>query len=267
MIVVVDERKTFVHTGGSELAPGGELVLLIHGAGNDHVIWRFATRRLAAAGWSVAAADLPAHGASAGPALGSIEDMAAWCLRLATALGFEEVTPIGHSMGSLVAMEMATQAPERVHRVGLVATASQLRVHPDLQEAAERMDQLAADLIVGWTHSGRSRFGHHDSAGMWMPAVNRRLLESNAASLARDLEACVRWDGAESLAVLAKDVLVVTSEHDRMIPARGARQLAAEVGARVVEISGGSHASVYDHPDEVMRPLMAWLSDEISDSD
>lgn len=267
MIVIVDGHEAFVHTGGAELAPGGELVLLIHGAGNDHIIWRFATRRLAAAGWSVAAPDLPAHGGSSGTALESIEDMAAWCLRLATGLGFEEVAPVGHSMGSLIAMEMATQAPERVRRIGLVAPASQMRVHPELQQAADRMDRLAADLIVGWTHSGRSRFGHHDSAGMWMPAVNRRLLEHNAESLGPDLVACVGWDGAEAFTELAKDVLVVTSEHDRMIPARGARQLAAEAGARVVEVRGGSHASVYDHPDEVIRPLMAWLSDEMADSD
>jgi pimeloyl-ACP methyl ester carboxylesterase len=260
MEVTVSGRRVFAHTGGVDLRPGGGAVMLIHGAGNDHSIWRFVTRRLGARGWPVVAPDLPGHGKSDGPALMSIDDMAAWCIGFADSVGVEELVLIGHSMGSLIAMEMTTQAPRRVGGVALISPAQQMDVHEDLQSAADRQEGAAADLIVGWTHSGRSRFGHHESAGMWMAGVNRRLLERNAAALPSDLKATSAWDGAAAFASVDVPTLIVVSERDRMVPARFGRQLLASLpDAQLAEVSGGSHASVYDHPREVVRPLIAWL--------
>lgn len=257
----------FVHTGGVERLEGAELALLIHGAGNDHTVWRYATRRFAAAGLAVAAPDLPAHGATPGPPLHSIGEMADWCLSLVDALGFTRVVPVGHSMGSLVAMELAVRSPDRVDRVGLIAPAEKLAVHPVLQDAADRLDPLAADLILGWTHTGRSRFGHHPSPGMWMTGVGRRLLEHNAEALGPDLAACAAWDGAVAFEALGKPTFVAVGQHDRMAPARGGLAVARGVGATVIEVPAGSHASLYDHPGEVVDPLIGWLAEGMIGSD
>ena len=260
MEVTVSGRRAFAHVGGVTFRPGGTVVLLMHGAGNDHTIWRYVTRRLAARGWPVIAPDLPGHGKSDGPPLTSIDDMARWCLALADAVGAADLVLVGHSMGSLVAMEAATQAPARVVGVALFAPAERMDVHEGLQSAADDLDRRAADLIVGWTHSGRSRFGHHDAPGMWMAGVNRRLLEHNSASLSTDLRATSAWDGAAAFAATQIPTLVVVSERDRMVPARYGRQLRATLAdVRLVEVSAGSHASLYDHPDEVVPPLIAWL--------
>ena len=258
--VTVSGRTAFAHTGGVDLPTGGTTVMLIHGAGNDHTIWRFVTRRLAARGWPVIAPDLPGHGKSEGPSLTSIEDMAAWCVDFADVAGAGELVVVGHSMGSLIAMEIATRAPRRVSGAALIAPAQQMDVHEDLQSAADRQDGSASDLIVGWTHSGRSRFGHHESAGMWMAGVNRRLLERNAPALPTDLTATSAWDGADGFAASGVPTLIVVSERDRMVPARFGRQLRDSLlDARLVEVPGGSHASLYDHPQEVVGPLIDWL--------
>ncbi|MDX1448722.1 MAG: alpha/beta hydrolase, partial [Acidimicrobiia bacterium] len=209
--------------------------------------------------------DLPGHGKTSGRPLDSIEEMAGWALQLVDRLGFDQVVPIGHSMGSLVAMEITASSPDRVPRLGLIATTDRMLVHPDLQAAADRLDPLAADLIVGWTHSGRSRFGHHDSAGIWMPAVNRRLLERNASALGVDLVACARWSGSEAFIVTRKPTVVVAGSHDRMIPSRSSLKVAEKVGADVIEVERGSHASLYDHPREVVDPLIDWLRRDESD--
>lgn len=267
MRVRLSSGEAFVHTGGVEQPDGDELALLIHGAGNDHTVWRYATRRFAAAGIPVAAPDLPAHGATPGPPLHTIGEMAAWCLDLVDALGFEKVVPVGHSMGSLIAMEMAYRAPDRVDRVGLIAPAERLAVHPVLQDAADRLDPLAADLILGWTHTGRSRFGHHPSPGMWMTGMGRRMLEHNAEALGPDLAACAEWDGAVAFEALGKPTFVAVGQGDRMAPARGGYAVAEGVGAAVVEVAAGSHASLYDHPGEVVDPLMQWLADGMTGSD
>lgn len=260
MEVAVSGSSVFAHTGGVDLQPDGTTVMLLHGAGNDHTIWRFVTRRLAARGRPVVAPDLPGHGKSEGPALASIEDLAGWCLAFADVLGVGDLVLVGHSMGSLIAMEAATQAPQRVVGVALLSPAERMDVHEDLQSAADRHDGAAADLIVGWTHSGRSLFGHHESAGIWMTGVNRRLLERNDASLPTDLKATSAWEGATAFASVDVPTLIVVSERDRMVPARFGRQLGDILpDAQLVEVRGGSHASLYDHPGEVVPPLIAWL--------
>jgi pimeloyl-ACP methyl ester carboxylesterase len=257
--VTVDGRRVFIHTGGvdPDCSSGG--VLLVHGAGNDHTIWRFLTRRLAAAGYPALAVDLPAHGKSDGPAIESIERMANWCLAVTDAVGAPDVTVIGHSMGSLIALQMAATAPTKIRGLALFATTERMAVHPELQDAAERQDRLAADLIVGWSHTGRSRFGHHASPGLWMTATNRRLLEQNAGSLAADLAACSAWDGSPVAAEVKAPALVVLSEHDRMVPARFGQALASSLDSELAMVPGGSHASVYDHPEVATVPVIEWL--------
>lgn len=258
---MVGERSVFLHTGGVDLDRRNGVVLLVHGAGNDHTIWRFVTRRLAAAGWPVVAVDLPGHGKTDGPALGSIQAMADWCFDVVDSLGADEVTIVGHSMGSLIAMEMACRQPGRIRGIALFSPATHMAVHPELQEAADRRDNLATDLIVGWSHSGRSRFGHHTAPGLWMAGANRRLLERNIGSLGADLVACSEWDGSAAFGQVHAPTLVIVGEKDVMVPARAGRELAAELPhAELVEIPGGAHASLYDHPDEVVGPLIGWLA-------
>ncbi|MEX2279583.1 MAG: alpha/beta hydrolase [Acidimicrobiia bacterium] len=261
MELFVDGRRAFVHTGGVVPDCSEGAVLLVHGAGNDHTIWRFLTRRLAAAGYPTLAVDLPAHGKSEGPALGSIEEMADWCLGVVDAAGGTEVTVVGHSMGSLIAMQVAAAAPTRMRGLALYATTERMGVHPDLQDAAEREEKLAADLIVGWTHTGRSRFGHHASPGLWMAGANRRLLERNAGSLATDLLACSAWDAGKVAERIKTRTVIVLSEHDRMVPAKLGQRLADSIAdSEVFVVADGSHASIYDHPELAAEPVVGWLS-------
>lgn len=266
MDLTVGGRRVFVHTGGILPDCSEGAVLLVHGAGNDHTIWRFLTRRLAAAGYPTLAVDLPAHGKSEGPALGSIEEMADWCLGVVDAAGGSEAAVVGHSMGSLIAMQIAATASTRVRGLALYAGTERMGVHPDLQAAADREDRLAADLIVGWTHTGRSRFGHHAAPGLWMAGANRRLIERNAGSLGTDLLACSAWDGARVAEMIKAPALVVLSEHDRMVPARFGRRLADSIAdSEVFVVADGSHASIYDHPELAVGPAVDWLARVWSD--
>ena len=60
------------------------------------------------------APDLPGHGRSAGPPLSSIAAMADWTAALIAAAGVRAARLVGHSMGSLVALETAARHPEKV---------------------------------------------------------------------------------------------------------------------------------------------------------
>ena len=80
-------------------------MVLIHGAGFDHSAWALHSRWFAHHGFAVLVPDLPGHGRSKGPALKTIAEMADWIAALLDAAGATKAHLIGHSMGSLIALE------------------------------------------------------------------------------------------------------------------------------------------------------------------
>ncbi len=110
--------------------------MFIHGAQNDHSVWVLQTRYFAHHGFGVLAVDLPGHGRSKGAPLTSVEAMADWLLALLDAAGVKQATLIGHSMGSLIALETAFRAPQRVARLALVGTAYPMKVSDTLLDAS-----------------------------------------------------------------------------------------------------------------------------------
>ena len=77
MYLTVSDQAAYAYTGGRPLAGSKPPVVFIHGAQHDHSVWILQSRYLAHHGSPVVALDLPGHGRSSGPALRSVEDMAA----------------------------------------------------------------------------------------------------------------------------------------------------------------------------------------------
>ena len=126
----VDGKPAFAATGGAPFRKGQPCVVFVHGAGMYHIVWALQARYFAYHGNSVLAIDLPGHGASKGPALTSIEAMGAWLLRVLDAKGVDQAILVGHSMGALVALEAAAQAPKRVEKLALLGGAGEIPVSP-----------------------------------------------------------------------------------------------------------------------------------------
>lgn len=264
MRLCVAGSKMFGHTGGADPDfESRDVVVLVHGAGNDHSVWRYQTRLLAGIGVPVVAVDLPGHGRSDGPALDSVAGAGEWLVGLVGRLGATRATVVGHSMGSLIALAAAEAGGDRVDRIGLIGTAPRMAVHPALQAAADARDSLAVDLIVGWSHTGISRFGGHRQAGVWTVGQTRRLLQRNLGVLGVDLAACAAYDAESTARTLTRtraiEALIISGGADRMTPARGGAAVAEMLGAPHVVVPGGSHVSLYDHPDQVNAALVGWL--------
>src|SRR5689334_24009099 len=107
MQFIVQGYPAFAYTGGKAYAPKTPAIVFIHGAAFDHSVWQWQSRHLANHGFMVLAPDLPAHGKSPGAARASIADMADWVGALIDAAALDKVAVVGHSMGSLVALETA----------------------------------------------------------------------------------------------------------------------------------------------------------------
>src|SRR3954464_14452656 len=128
MIVKVHGADAYFYTGGKAIDPARPSAVFIHGAQNDHSVWILQTRYFAHHGFNVLAVDLPGHGRSKGAALASVEQMAAWVLAVMDAAGVDKALLIGHSMGSLIALEASHLAPQRVSRLAMLGTTYPMKV-------------------------------------------------------------------------------------------------------------------------------------------
>jgi pimeloyl-ACP methyl ester carboxylesterase len=208
----------------------------------------------------VLALDLPGHGRSEGPALGSIDELAAWLGRFIESAGVGEVSLAGHSMGALTALECAASLGNRLRALALLGVAPSLPVHPDLMAAAAANDPLAFELITSWGHGSIGHRGGNRAPGLWLLGGGERLLQrSKPGVLHQDLTACNAYEAARGLEVAAQVAcpsLVLLGAQDRMTPAKAGHKLAAVIpGARVVELAECGHMMMAEKPDETLDVL------------
>jgi pimeloyl-ACP methyl ester carboxylesterase len=258
----VDGEQTYAYTGGRPFDPSLPTVVLIHGAEHDHCVWVLQSRYLAHHGRSVLAVDLPGHGRSAGPPLRSVEAMADWIVALLNAAGAPKAALVGHSMGSLIAVECAARHPERISKIALVGTAFPMRVSPELLEATLNAEPLAQDMVNIWSHSSYAQYPSNPGPGFWVMGENLRLMQRQKPGVMHvDFAACNDYaNGVQAAAKVACPALLVLGKRDVMTPPRATRELTAALGdARTVEIPGSGHALMAEKPDEVLDALAAFL--------
>jgi pimeloyl-ACP methyl ester carboxylesterase len=247
-----------IATGGRPFDRGLPTLALIHGAGMDHTVWAHQARALAHGGRAVLAIDLPGHAGSAGPALGTIEDMADWLWRLLDRLGVGRCALAGHSMGSLVALEAAARGGDRTRGLALLGTVPRMAVHPAMLESAEAGDHRVITMMVGWSFGRQSLLGAVGTPGSYLPVAAERLLErGDRTSLASDLAACAAYGSALAAAGrIACPTRLILGAEDRMTPAAKAAPLAAAIpGSRTIVLPGAGHMMMLETP----RPVTAAL--------
>ena len=103
-------------------AGSGPALLLLHGIANSSETWERVAPLLSER-FTLIAPDLMGHGESATPRGDySLGAHASGARDIATALGHERMTVLGHSLGGGIAMQFAYQFPERVERLVLVSS-------------------------------------------------------------------------------------------------------------------------------------------------
>jgi pimeloyl-ACP methyl ester carboxylesterase len=258
MQLQVNGTDVFVATGGREFDPALPAVVMLHGAGFDHTSWALHSRWFAHHGHGVLAPDLPGHGRSAGAPLSTIAEMSDWTAALLDAAGVAKSRLVGHSMGSLIALETAARHPEKVSALSLIGTAATMAVGPDLLKAAEANDHAAIDMVTIWGLGSQAELGGSLAPGLWMHRGAERVLEQcRPGVLFNDLSACNAYQNA--LATAAKVTVPVTlilGERDMMTPARAGKALAAALpNSRTIVLPGAGHMMMAERPDELLAAL------------
>lgn len=262
MLVDIHGRQAYCYTGGKPFDPALPVVVLIHGAQNDHSVWALQSRSLAHAGCAVLAPDLPGHGRSTGAALASVEAMADWLLALLDAAGVARAVLAGHSMGSLVALEAAARAPTKVAGLGLVGTTYPMRVADTLLATARDDEPAAIEMVASWSHSvwlpGPSSAGPGTSVLNVARRLMQRMSARNPGGLFHtDFAACNAYaNGEAAAAALTCPVTFVLGKQDVMTPPRSTALLTSAIRhGKVVHVDAG-HAMMAEAPDAVRVALL-----------
>jgi pimeloyl-ACP methyl ester carboxylesterase len=259
----VDGRQVFAYTAAHALDPAKPTVVFAHGAGLDHSLFGLQSRYFGYHGRNVLALDFPAHGRSAGPPLGTVTEMADWVLRLLDAARVRKAGMVGHSMGSLVALECAARHPERFEKIALLGTAYPMTVTAVFLNAAQENRQDAYDMLNIWGHAAQVALGGNPNPGMWMYGDTlARLARLAPGVLYSDLRACHEYAGGEAAAAkLQCPALFILGRRDQMTAAKAGLAFAHKVpGAQVVQIAPSGHSLMVESPDAVLDALAAFLA-------
>lgn len=265
----IEGRTAYCYTGGKAFNPAQPSAVFIHGAQSDHSVWGLQTRYFAHHGYNVLAVDLPGHGRSAGPALGSIEEISAWLLALLDAAGIGQAMLIGHSMGSLAALETASAAPGRVSKLALVGTAYPMRVSDALLSAAREDEQRAIDMVNIWSHSTMSPKPSSPGPGFSVMEGSRRLMQriaqrGPALLFHTDFSVCNSYAHGEAAAANVRcPTLLLLAQRDMMTPAKATAALRQAIShARTVIVPAAGHSLMAEQPDAVLDALYGFAIEQ-----
>jgi pimeloyl-ACP methyl ester carboxylesterase len=261
---------TYAYTGGKPFDANKPTLIFIHGVLNDHSVWILQTRYLAHHGFNVLAVDLPGHGRSTGEAPASVEAAAEFIEALMDAAALQQAALIGHSWGSLIALETAARLKDRITHAALVGTAFPMKVSPALIEASLNEPMKALQMVNVFSRATLSAPPSALGPGTWVygasMALGKRVLASNTQVniFHRGFVACDSYQrGLEAMAQVTCPVLFVLGALDQMTPARAAQSLIEQARAsgkkfEVVTVPMGHH-QMSESPEETLSALKAFF--------
>ncbi len=267
MDIQVNGHLTYAYTGGKAFNPALPTVVLIHGVLCDHSVWALQSRYLANHGWNVLAIDLPGHCRSAGAPPATVQEAALFIQALLDAQGVHQAALVGHSFGSLIAMQAAANMGERISHLVMVGTAYPMKVSQPLLDASLNEPDKALHMTNVFS---RATLAPPSGAGAWVfgasLALGRRVLATNPKVnvFHTGFNACNSYDqGLQAMAAVTCPVLMVLGESDQMTTPKNAQPLitqAKESGkALQVKLIPHGHHQMSESPDATLDALVVFL--------
>jgi pimeloyl-ACP methyl ester carboxylesterase len=205
--------------------------------------------------------DLPGFAGSAHvPPPDGVEGFAGALLELLDELGVERFTLVGHSMGGMVAAQLALDHPERLERLVLYGTAATGRLSgrfETFEESIQRLEQdgieaTAERIAATWFLRGRQSPFY----GMCLDAGRGASLEAAIACM----RAIPCWDVSARLGEITVPTLVIGADRDRSITPSQLLQLWAGIkDAELCVAPGSAHNVHLEKPDLFNRVLGDFL--------
>lgn len=249
----------YVHTAGS-----GPRVLLIQGTGVAGCAWQAQVDALSDR-YELAWYDAPGIGERPGSP-GTVPDMAADARQVLDDLGWEHAFVMGHSLGGVIAQQLALDAPERVDGLLLLCTFAQGRAALSMNP---RTMWIQTRTSIGTASMRRHAFyqlvSHPDlppteaHIAQLEEAFGRSLHALPPAAMTQ-VWALVRTDLSARLGALDCPAAVLSGAFDRVAPPEQGRRLAQALGCEL-EVLDAGHAMPVQQADLVNARLAAHLAE------
>lgn len=190
---------------------------------------------------------------------------------MATAVLAEHIGPLvlcGASMGGMIAMEVARQAPERIAGLALLGTTPRPET-PDMRAMRSAAVELFERGDLRDVIEPNIAFAFHPAQAADAALVQRYLdivLEAGATQLIRQNHAVMqRPDATAHLASLRCPVLVMCGDSDRLTPPECSREIVGLVPhADLVWVPACGHMLTMEKPEFVNAALLQWLQTAIA---
>ena len=242
----------------------GVTVVLIHGVGLQGAVWTPQVEALKP-DHDVIVVDMPGHGGSSlPPPHAGLAHYADAILALLDALKIGRAHVVGHSMGALVAMELALAHPDRV--ASLVAMNAVFCRTPEQRAAIEARVTALKDSLArpDWSGTVSRWFGEPIPSSLHDAAAHTRALLSKIDPIGYErtyrLFAQSDTEHRDRLPQLAVPALFFTGEHDpNSTPSMSEAMARIAPGGRAIILSGERHMMALTDPDRTNRVLREFV--------
>lgn len=242
------------------VAGAGQNVLLIHGVGLQAEAWNSQITALAPT-YHVVAVDMPGHGQSPVPA--QPMTLAGYTDAIAQTLDAPAVV-IGHSMGAMIALDMAMRHPSRVR--GVAALNAIFQRAPEAASAVRaRADSLDGTTVANPSAPLERWFGtapspEREACESWLTATSPA-----GYKMAYQVFATSDGPDAEALTKLTCPALFLTgSEEPNSTPEMSRKMAALAPQGRAQIIDDAAHMMPMTHADEVNAELLRFAKEVLS---
>ena len=241
---------------------GERTLLLLHGAMVSHTDW---TPQMEAFGarYRLLIPDIRGHGQSGRDGQPySFTQFAQDMAELLQALGVAEVGVIGHSMGGMVAQELALTHGDRVWALVLAETTYGIR--------SKWYEALLADLtiaLIKYYSIERQADLYARVLGKYTPEVKDYILQEIGALADDPLNMQAIWnavgkfDSKSRLAQVGAPTLILVGEHFKQTHKQGRNMASLVPEARFRMVEGAGHMLNWDQPEQFNAAVLTFLAE------
>ena len=241
----------------------GPPLVLIHGVGLQAQAWDEMTSDLCAA-FTVYAIDMPGHGHSPLDGAATLDDFVARVDDFVTALG-SPVRVAGHSMGAMIALEIAARHPDKV--LGVAALNGIYRRSPEAAAAVQARAAALPDAGVSDPTDTLTRwFGDapQGTAARARDACHDWLTQVNPAGYKAAYTVFAHADGPSDAALrnlVCPGVFLTGAGDPNSTPTMSSAMAKLAPKGRAVILDGAAHMLPMTHAKEAAETLIAVFAD------